>query len=61
MDQETIRRVLNGRGIQVTDEHLAMLEAQTNAMEAMRAALEEAPPPDADIGVIHALQEPAHD
>lgn len=61
MDQQTIRQLLNGRGIQVSDEHLAMLEAQTIAMEAMRAALQEAPPPDADLGLVHALEEQRHD
>lgn len=38
-----------------------MLEAQTIAMEAMRAALQEAPPPDADLGLVHALEEQRHD
>lgn len=61
MDQESIRQLLAGRGIQVSDEHLAMLEALTGAIDQMRAALDGAPPPDSDIGLVHALQEPGHD
>lgn len=56
MDKETIRQLLNGRGIQVSDEHLAMLEAQAAAIEGMRAALDGAPSADSDIGLTHVLQ-----
>lgn len=61
MDKESIRQLLAGRGIQVSDEHLAMLEALSGSIEQMRAALDGAPPPDSDIGLIHALEEPRHD
>lgn len=61
MDKETIRQLLSGRGVQVSDEHLAMLEAQAAAIEAMRAALDGAPTPDSDIGLIHVLKEQGHD
>ncbi len=56
MDKETIRQLLNGRGIQVSEEHLAMLETQTGAIESMRAALDGAPSADSDIGLIHVLE-----
>jgi|JRYH01.1.fsa_nt_gb hypothetical protein len=61
MNQETIRQLLNGRNIQVSDEHLVMLEALMGGIDQMRAALDGAPPPDSDIGLIHALEEPNHD
>ena len=61
MDKETIRKLLEGRGIRVSDEHLTLLEAQTTAMERMRAALDGAPPADSDLGLIHALEENGHD
>ncbi|HLQ84727.1 MAG TPA: hypothetical protein VK110_01130 [Salinisphaeraceae bacterium] len=61
MDKESIRQLLHSRGIQVSDEHLAMLEAQAAKMQQMRAALDGAPPDDSDIGLIHALEEQNHD
>lgn len=61
MEKETIRQLLNGRNVQVSDEHLVMLEALTGGIDQMRAALDGAPPPDSDIGLIHTLEESNHD
>lgn len=61
MNQDFIRGLLDARGIQVSDEHLAMLEAQAAAIDAMRKALTDAPGADSDLGLVHALKELAHD
>lgn len=61
MEKETIRQLLNDRNIQVSDEHLVMLEALMGGIDQMRTALDGAPPPDSDIGLIHALEGSNHD
>jgi hypothetical protein len=61
MGKEAIRQLLSGRGIQVSDEHLGMLEAQIGAIESMRAALDGAPSADSDIGLIHVLEDANHE
>lgn len=61
MNRDVIHQLLNGRGITVSEEHLAMLEAQMGVIQSMRAALDGAPSADKDIGLIHALEEERHD